>query len=130
MFVGQRVQIRAAFADALRDSGFVVDEVTSIFEAVELAPRVRPDLVVLERELADGDGWDVARRLKASDQTRDTPIVALSLYTERGDVERALVAGCDAFVARPCEPDVLVRHVRGLLGMELEAARVKDVFYA
>lgn len=120
MFVERRPAMRACYATALRESGFLVDEVASLTEALELAPRVRPDAIILSRELRGGDSWDVARKLKAVDSTRNTQIVAFSSYSERADMERALVAGCDSFVETPCDPRVLVRHVRGLLDMDLD----------
>jgi len=119
MFVERRPAMRACYAAALRESGFLVDEIASLGEALELAPRIRPDAIILSRELRGGDGWDVARKLKAADATRDTQIVAFSSYTERADMERALVAGCDSFVETPCDPRMLVRHVRALLDMDL-----------
>ncbi len=120
MFVERRPTMRSSYATALRDAGFLVDEIASLDEALALAPRTRPDAIVLSRELRGGDGWDVARKLKSSADTHNVQIIAFSSYTERADIERALVAGCDSFVETPCDPTVLVRHVRGLLDMDIE----------
>lgn len=119
MFVERRPAMRTCYATALRESGFLVDEIASLEEALELAPRLRPDAIILSRELRGGDGWDVARKLKSTDTMRATQIIAFSSYAERADMERALVAGCDSFVETPCEPRMLVRHVKGLLDMDL-----------
>jgi DNA-binding response OmpR family regulator len=126
LFVEDDSDVRALYGAAMRDAGFFVDEVVSVGEAIEIAARLKPDLVVLDRDLVDGDGWDVARALRASPETRATPIVAFTAHQTRGDLESALVAGCDAYLVKPCAPDTLVRHVRGMLGLPLDGAAAKD----
>jgi len=59
------------------------------------------------------DGWAATARLKESSWTRGKPIFALSAVDAAGDSARA--AGCDAFVAKPCLPELLWWHVRPLL---------------
>ncbi len=120
LLVEDNADHRELYGNAMRDAGLLVDEVVTVAEAIELAARLRPDIVVLDRRLPDGDGWDVARALKASDMTRETPIVAFTSHKQRADVESALVAGCDAFVEKGCPPASLVSHVRGMLGLPLE----------
>ncbi|HEY8076554.1 MAG TPA: response regulator [Labilithrix sp.] len=117
MLVEDDSTIRALYGAALREEGFYVDEVVSVDEAIEVATRLRPDAIILDRHLTDGDGWDVAKQLKAADATRAIPIIAFTAHHQRDDVESALVAGCDSFVAKPCQPLTLVRHVKGVLGI-------------
>jgi two-component system cell cycle response regulator DivK len=119
LFVEDNADLRELFSLALRDAGLFVAEMTSVVEAVEMAPRLRPDLVILDRYLADGDGWDVARAIKASPDTKHAQIIGFTASRGRGDVEGALVAGCDAFVEKPCKPEQLVRFALGLLGLPL-----------
>lgn len=119
LFVEDNADVRELYSLALRDAGMFVAEVTSVSEAIELAPRLCPDLVVLDRHLADGDGWDVARSLKASSVTKTAPIIAFTASKGRGDVEGALVAGCDAFLEKPCAPERMVRFALGLLELPL-----------
>ena len=116
--------VRALYGNALRDAGLCVDEVVTVREALEMSGRLRPHLVILDRDLPDGEGWEVARKLKESEATRDIPIIAFTAHQQRGDVESALVAGCDAFIAKPCAPETLVRHVRSMLGIELAGQAV------
>lgn len=120
LLVEDNTDFRELYGSALRASGLLVDEVTTVSEAVEVGLRVRPDIVVLDRGLPDGDGWDVARALKASEETKHVPIVGFTMNRGRSDVESALVAGCDAFVEKGCTPDALVRHVRGMLNLPLQ----------
>src|SRR3954454_20030628 len=121
LLVEDNADLRDLYGNAMRDAGLLVDEVVTVTEAIQLAERLRPDIVVLDRHLPDGDGWDVARALKASasDAIRRAPIIAFTSQNEGADVESALVAGCDAFVEKGCAPDSLVRHVRGMLDLPL-----------
>lgn len=119
LLVEDNADIRELYGLALRDAGLFVAEVTSIGEALEMAPRLCPDLVVLDRFLTDGDGWEVARSLKASSLTKNTIVVGFSASRGRGDVEGALVAGCDAFFEKPSTPDQLVRFALGMLDLPL-----------
>ena len=122
MLVEDNADLLELYGNAMREAGLLVDEVVTVAEAIVLAPRLRPDIVVLDRRLPDGDGWDVARALKASvsETMRRVPIIAFTSHRERADVEGALVAGCDAFLEKGCAPDALVRHVRGMLDLPLE----------
>jgi CheY-like chemotaxis protein len=70
-------------------------------EAV-LAERL-PALIVLDVQLPDGDGLDLARRLKARPETAACVILACTAEAMRGDAERALAAGCDAYVSKPID---------------------------
>jgi two-component system OmpR family response regulator len=120
LLVEDNVDLRELYASAMREAGLLVDEVSTVTEAIEVAGELRPDIVVLDRRLPDGDGWDVARALKASQSMNHVPIIAFTSHNQRADVESALVAGCDSFFEKGSTPDALVRHVRGMLGLPLE----------
>ena len=88
---------------------------------LDLAERERPDLVLLDLSLPIVDGWEVARRLKANARTRGIPLIALTAHAMRDDERRAVEAGCDAYVAKPLEEDVLLATIHRLLGGREEA---------
>ncbi len=77
-------------------------------------------MIVLDRHLPDGDGWEVARKLKALPSLKNVPILGFTSMGQRSEVENALVAGCDVFVEKPCAPETLVRYVRGMVGLDVE----------
>lgn len=120
LLVDHDAETRAAHGAALREAGLRVDEASSSAEALSKAPSLRPDIVVLDRDLPDGDGWEVARKLKRAPPLREVPILGLAAMGPRSDVEGALVAGCDVFLERPCAPDALVRYVLGMVGVDVE----------
>ena len=73
-----------------------------------------PDLVLLDLQLPDGDGLDLARVMRADPRLDGVALVACTAYAFASDKERALEAGCDAWISKPVD-------IRSLVG-ELEAA--------
>jgi CheY-like chemotaxis protein len=83
-------------------------------EGVRLAEAERPDLVLLDMSLPDVDGWETARRLRAS-AAGATPIIALTAHVMMGDREKALAAGCDEYETKPVELPRLLEKMEALL---------------
>jgi two-component system, cell cycle response regulator DivK len=106
---------REMYAAYLQFSGFTVAEATNGFEAVEKAVELMPDIVLMDLALPRMDGWEATRRLKGDPRTRHIPIVALTGHALAGHAEGARLAGCDAFVTKPCLPDALVAEIKRLL---------------
>lgn len=83
-------------------------------EALSKAMRRRPDIVLLDLAIPKLDGWTVARTLKANPGLQSVPVVAFSAFDYPNERMRAESAGCDAFIAKPCEPATLLDTVRRL----------------
>jgi CheY-like chemotaxis protein len=83
--------------------GLDVTAVGTMAAAEQAIAQQLPDVIVLDLLLPDGDGRDLARRLKADPQTAGCAIVACTAGAMRGDRERALDAGCDAYVSKPID---------------------------
>ena len=107
---------RYIYASCLRHAGFKVIPVATAREAAEAAQKRAPEIVVLDRRLPDRDGLDLARqwrRFAATTMAR-VPIVILTAFTAKSDIEAALAAGCDAFLGKPCPGHVLAGEVARL----------------
>jgi two-component system, cell cycle response regulator DivK len=87
--------------DVLRFAGFRTLEAGTGEEAVSLATKHLPDLILMDLRLPDMDGTNALRRLKAADPTESIPIVAFSAYAMKGDQERFLDAGFDGYLEKP-----------------------------
>ena len=82
---------------------------------IAMAAGERPDLILMDLNLPEIDGWEATRRLKADPATRDIPIIALSAHAMAGDREKALATGCDDFDTKPVEFDRLLAKVEQAL---------------
>ena len=85
-------------------------------EGVALARTDGPDLVVMDLSLPGIDGWEATRQLKAAEETRSIPVLALTAHAMAGDREKALAAGCDDFDTKPVDLPRLVGKLERLLG--------------
>ncbi len=95
--------------------GFEVDEAANGREAVEKARSSRPDLVLMDLWMPVLDGLDATARLKADAATANVPVLALSAHVFPPAPERALAAGCETFLPKPVEPEVLLEEIRQAL---------------
>jgi CheY-like chemotaxis protein len=82
---------------------------------IAMATSQRPDLILMDLNLPEIDGWEAARHLKADPMTRDIPIIALSAHAMAGDREKALASGCDDFDTKPVEFDRLLAKIEQAL---------------
>ena len=99
------------YAVGLRAAGYEVVEAPTLSVAEEKAELLRPHVIVLDRNLPDGDGLDLAARWRRIRLFDSVPIIMLTASGARADVERSLFAGCDVFLTKPCTPAMLVQHV-------------------
>jgi two-component system, cell cycle response regulator DivK len=106
---------REMYAAYLQFSGYRVAEASNGLEAVEKARELLPAIILMDLALPKMDGWEATRLLKADERTRNIPIVALTGHALAGHAEGARQAGCDAFVTKPCLPDVLVAEIQRML---------------
>ena len=99
----------------LEENGYKVVEGETAADAVRLAAD-RPDLIVLDVRLPDGNGFELARSMKSHDVTSDIPLLLISAsFTSPTERARGLDAGADSYLTHPVEPPVLLATVRALL---------------
>ncbi len=103
------------YAEYLTAAGFRVTTASRGTEAVILALSMSPDLIVMDLEMPVMTGWEATRLIRADERTRSIPIVALSGFYDAGAVMRAIQAGCDGFVPKPCVAAELESIVRSTL---------------
>jgi CheY-like chemotaxis protein len=75
---------REMYAEYLSYSGYRVEQASDGEQAVELAQRIRPDVVVMDLSLPVMDGWEATRRLKSDPRTRNIPVIALTGHSLAG----------------------------------------------
>jgi CheY-like chemotaxis protein len=82
---------------------------------VALATTEHPDLILLDMSLPVMDGWTAARTIKATPDLTSIPIIGLSAHAMEGDRLKALEHGCDAYLTKPVDEDLLLETVENLL---------------
>lgn len=87
-------------------------------EGLQLAAREHPDLILMDLSLPVIDGWEATRRLKANAALHDIPIIALSAHAMMGDREKALQSGCDEYLSKPLDEDLLFAELARFLGQK------------
>jgi chemosensory pili system protein ChpA (sensor histidine kinase/response regulator) len=93
-------------------AGMGVIEAATGIDAVRLAVRRRPSVIILDMRMPGLDGWGAATQIRRDARTRDIPIVGFSACARASDRERALAAGCDVYLTKPMAPKALLEVVR------------------
>src|SRR5579859_129235 len=109
---------RQMYAELLAYAGYRVAEARDGAEAIAIACRILPDLIVMDLSLPVIDGWEATRRLKAEQRTTLIPVLALTGHAPEGLAgvsEAAGDAGCDGFLAKPCSPEALLEIIEEML---------------
>src|SRR3712207_6386445 len=99
----------------LRRQGFDVAIAVDGRQAIEACASERPDLVLLDMNLPETDGWTVARQLKADRRLAEIPIIALTAYAAAEDRQKALQAGCDDHHPKPIDFSRLMSQIEAAL---------------
>ena len=89
------------FSAMVAAQGYDVLQAGNGSQGLELAQRQHPDLIIMDIQLPGMTGLEVTKNLKADEATRDIPILATTAYALRGDEEKIMASGCDAYMAKP-----------------------------
>lgn len=101
--------------DLLSFHGFRVSWAADGVAGLDLLKSDRPDLILMDIQMPKLDGYTLTRQLKADEETKQIPIVALTACAMVGDAERALAAGCDGYLTKPVNTRELPQTVRRFL---------------
>lgn len=80
-------------------------------QGMAIALEKAPDLILLDIQLPEMDGYDVARALRENMELRQVPIVAVTSYAMVGDREKCLAAGCNGYIEKPIDPEAFVEEI-------------------
>ena len=83
---------------------------------IEQAQQEQPDLILMDLSLPKVDGWEATRWIKDDEQLSQVPVIALTAHAMQGDEEKALAAGCDAYLTKPIDEDRLFEVLAQYLG--------------
>lgn len=94
---------------------FRVVEAVNAADALRILETMRPDLILMDINMPDMDGYTLTARIKSIPGMERLPIIALTANVMRGDRERTLEAGCDGYIQKPIDVDALPRQVLAFL---------------
>jgi two-component system cell cycle response regulator DivK len=102
--------------DAIVNAGYQIIEAENGEQALALAAKHHPDLILMDIQIPIIDGYEATRRIKADPALRSIPIIAVTSHALDGGEQKARAAGCDDFVAKPYSPRQLLAKIRQYLG--------------
>ena len=106
---------RRIMRDLFTSTGYKVIEAVTGEDGVTAAETHRPDIILMDIQLPDIDGYEVTRRIKANPSLVSIPIIAVTSYALSGYDIKAYEAGCDGYVSKPFSPRELLAKVREFL---------------
>ncbi len=107
--------IRDLVAFTLRFAGHEVFAATNGEEAVEMAPKVNPDLVLMDVRMPRMTGYEACRIMKANPDLKDIPVVFLSAKGQESEIQQGLDSGAEEYLLKPFAPDQLTNHIKASL---------------
>jgi CheY-like chemotaxis protein len=99
----------------LERCGYRVVEAANGLEAVEVARRESPALIIMDIEMPEMNGLTASRKIREVESLRDVPIVAVSAYGAESWRDRAIEAGCNEYVSTPFDPKSLIQLIQSFL---------------
>lgn len=101
MVVEDNEKNRKLMRVVLRAKGYNIIEATTGEEALNLLKNQKPDIILMDIQLPGIDGLTLIKQIKASAITKDIPIIAVTAYAMKGDEQKILETGCNAYVSKP-----------------------------
>ncbi|MBA1157160.1 MULTISPECIES: response regulator [Microvirga] len=103
------------FNDLLEAHGYATLKTSHGIEAMELARAHKPDLILMDIQLPEVSGLEVTRWLKADDELKSIPVIAITAFAMKGDEERIREGGCEAYMSKPISVSKFIATVKTYL---------------
>ncbi len=107
--------IRDLVAFTLRFAGYEVFTAGNGEDAVEMAPKVNPDLILMDVRMPRMTGYEACRAIKENHDLKDIPVVFLSAKGQESEIQQGLEAGAEEYLLKPFAPDQLTNRVKAIL---------------
>ena len=104
------------FRDLIEASGYTTIQTRNGMEALDLARKHRPDLILMDIQLPEVSGLEVTKWLKEDDDLSQIPVIAVTAFAMKGDEERIREGGCEAYISKPISVSHFLDTVRRFLG--------------
>jgi two-component system, cell cycle response regulator DivK len=115
LYVEDNVDNRTLVRRILLSEDYNMIEAVNAAEALKVLETTKPDLILMDINMPDMDGYTLTSKIKTTPGFERVPILALTANVMRGDKEKTLEAGCDGYIQKPLDIDQLVREVERFL---------------
>ncbi len=115
LYIEDNLENRILVRRILQAEGYDIVEAENATEALAFLERELPDLILVDINMPDIDGYTLTRQLKSQERFKAVPIVALTANVMKGDREKSLRAGCDGYIQKPVDVDALPRQIARFL---------------
>lgn len=115
LYVEDNPENRLLIRRILQAEGYRVVEAPTAYEAIDYVQKEVPDLILMDINLPEIDGYTLTAQFRTQPNLKNTPIIALTANVMRGDRERTLEAGCDGYIQKPVDVDTLPILVEGFM---------------
>jgi two-component system cell cycle response regulator DivK len=115
LYVEDNIDNRVLVRRILMAEGYRVLEAQDAREALQVVQQQKPDLILMDINMPEIDGYTLTARLKEMTSLSSVPIIALTANVMRGDRERSLEAGCDGYIQKPIDVDQLPAQIKRFL---------------
>lgn len=112
LYVEDNRENRLLVRRVLEAEGFRVQEAESANKALESIKEIVPNLILMDINMPEIDGYTLTSRLRQNPKIRGVPIIAMTANVMRGDRERTLEAGCDGYIQKPIDVDILGEQLK------------------
>ncbi len=106
---------RKVFKDILSVHGYKSIEAVDGEEGYKMAKEHKPDLILMDVQLPGIDGYEVTRRLKSEDDTKDIPIIIVTSFAMAGEENEARAAGCNDYLSKPINIHQFIETIKKYL---------------
>jgi CheY-like chemotaxis protein len=115
LVVDDTLDARELYAEYLRIAGLRAEVAEDGHDALAKTSALMPSVIIMDLAMPRMDGWEATRRLKADPRTRHIPVIALTGHVIERSRERAIEAGADGYLTKPCFPDSLLAEVHRVM---------------
>lgn len=115
LMVEDNEENRDSLSRRLQRRGFAVVTAPDGKTGVAMAQSEKPDLILMDMNMPELDGWEATRQIKAAEETKAVPVLALTAHALSGDRERALAAGCTDYHTKPVDFPKLLAQIEAIL---------------
>jgi len=115
LYIEDNIENRVLISRIIQAEGYLFFEAGSADEAFAIINKQIPDLILMDINMPDMDGYTLTKQIKSISTLSHIPIIAITANVMKGDRERTLQSGCDGYIQKPVDVDLLPEQIRRYL---------------